>query len=140
MAVRLLSTCRVRRCDGECVGTICTLQPSILTTCADIAVGYNTPQSVPDPFANIPQSTFGGLTGSGFRVAGAGGLANIASILGASGITLRPVEDDDSETSSDDSPAAIEGAEPSKPVPEVNQDVNVSRQSQDKGDDKPNGA
>lgn len=95
----------------------------------DNGVGYNTPQSVPDPFANIPQSTFGGLTGSGFRVAGAGGLANIASILGASGITLRPVEDDDSETSSDDSPAAIEGAEPSKPVPEVNQDVNVRLRS-----------
>lgn len=82
---------------------------------------------MPDPFANTPSSTFGGLTGSGFRVAGAGGLANIASILGASGITLRPVEDDDSEdSSSGDSPDLVEGGEPTKPVPNVNQDVNVS--------------
>ena len=39
----------------------------------------------------------GGFGAGGFRVAGAGGLANIASILGASGITLRAPEDSDEE-------------------------------------------
>lgn len=42
------------------------------------------------------------MSGSGFRVAGSGGLANIASILGASGITFRPVEDDSDDESSGD--------------------------------------
>ena len=55
-------------------------------------VGYNTPESVADVF---PPSS--GLGGSGFRVGGAGGLANIASILGASGITFKTPEDDSDE-------------------------------------------
>ena len=54
-------------------------------------VGYTTPESVADVF---PPSTGGG---SGFRVGGAGGLANIASILGASGITFKAPEDDSDE-------------------------------------------
>lgn len=61
------------------------------------AVGYDTPETIPDVFANLPSSNLGGigaLTGAGFRVAGAGGLANIASILGASNITFKPAADD----------------------------------------------
>lgn len=34
---------------------------------------------------------------SGFRLSGVGGLANIGSILGASGITFRTVDDSDEE-------------------------------------------
>lgn len=60
-------------------------------------VGYDTPESIPDIFGLAPQSSMGGLGGAGFRVAGAGGLANIASILGASGITFRPADDSDDE-------------------------------------------
>lgn len=64
----------------------------------DNKVGYNTPESVPDVFQNTPASSLGGLAGSGFRVGGAGGgLANIASILGASGITFKTPEDDSDE-------------------------------------------
>ncbi len=67
-------------------------------------VGYNTPESVPDVFGHIQASSgLGGLTGAGFRVAGAGSIANIASILGASGLTLRPVSGDDEEDSDTDS-------------------------------------
>jgi hypothetical protein len=53
---------------------------------------------VPDIFGQAQPSTgLGALTGQGFRSAGAGGLANIASILGASGITLRQADDSDEE-------------------------------------------
>ena len=67
------------------------------------AVGYDTPQTVPDPFANLPHnpSPAISLSGAGFRVAGAGGLANLASILGASGIAsglnFKSMEDSDDE-------------------------------------------
>lgn len=62
-------------------------------------VGHDTPTSIPDVFAHLQttSSGMGGLTGSGFRVAGAGGLANIASMLGASKIMFRPAEDSDDE-------------------------------------------
>lgn len=64
----------------------------------DNKVGYDTPESVPDVFQSSPASaSIGGLAGSGFRVGGAGGLANIASILGASGITFKTPEDDSDE-------------------------------------------
>lgn len=66
---------------------------------SDVSVGRDTPASIPDVFAHLQNTTpsLGGLTGSGFRVAGAGGLANIASILGASGIKFRPADDSDDE-------------------------------------------
>ncbi|WWD05408.1 hypothetical protein V865_003485 [Kwoniella europaea PYCC6329] len=62
-------------------------------------VGYDTPESVPDIFGQNQASSGPGnaLSSSGFRVAGAGGLANIASILGASGITFRPAYDSDDD-------------------------------------------
>nr|XP_019050701.1 PP2Cc protein phosphatase [Kwoniella bestiolae CBS 10118]OCF29631.1 PP2Cc protein phosphatase [Kwoniella bestiolae CBS 10118] len=69
----------------------------------DNKVGYDTPASVPDIFGQSQASTGprNALSSSGFRVAGAGGLANIASILGASGITFKPEpydsDDDDDE-------------------------------------------
>lgn len=44
----------------------------------------------------------GALTGSGFRVAGAGGLANIASMLGASNIMFRPAGAEDSDEDDED--------------------------------------
>lgn len=67
----------------------------------DNKVGYDTPESVPDVFAASPASaSMGGLAGGGFRVGGAGGLANIASILGASGITFKTPEDDSDEDES----------------------------------------
>jgi protein phosphatase 2C family protein 2/3 len=44
----------------------------------------------------------GALTGSGFRVAGAGGLANIASMLGASNIMFRPAGAEDSDDDDED--------------------------------------
>jgi len=67
-------------------------------------VGRDTPASIPDVFAHLQNTTpgLGGLTGSGFRVAGAGGLANIASILGASGIKFRPADDSDDEEESEE--------------------------------------
>jgi len=61
------------------------------------AVGYDTPESIPDVFCQAQSSNLGGISGAGFRVAGAGGLANIASILGASGITFKPADDSDDE-------------------------------------------
>jgi protein phosphatase 2C family protein 2/3 len=70
----------------------------------DNQVGYPTPESVPDVFANQPSSTLSGLGGGGFRVGGAGGgLANIASILGASGITFKTADDDSEEEEEDES-------------------------------------
>ncbi|WWC88178.1 uncharacterized protein L201_003083 [Kwoniella dendrophila CBS 6074] len=65
----------------------------------DNKVGYDTPASVPDIFGQSQASSGQGnaLSSSGFRVAGAGGLANIASILGASGITFRPAYDSDDD-------------------------------------------
>jgi protein phosphatase 2C family protein 2/3 len=59
--------------------------------------GYDTPESVPDVFGQAPTTTFGSLTGAGFRGAGAGGLANIASILGANGITFKQPDDSDDD-------------------------------------------
>nr|ODO02644.1 PP2Cc protein phosphatase [Cryptococcus depauperatus CBS 7855] len=65
-------------------------------------IGHDTPESIPDIFPenSAPSNPF---KGTGFRVAGgAGGLANIASILGASGITFRPAygsDDDDDDDS-----------------------------------------
>jgi protein phosphatase 2C family protein 2/3 len=76
------------------------------STGADIYIldGYDTPENVPDIFGQAPATTgsrMGGLTGAGFR-SGAGGLANIASILGASGITLRQADDSDDEDEDDE--------------------------------------
>jgi len=63
-----------------------------LLTCP---VGRDTPESIPDVFGPPrPAVDFGG---GGFRFASAGGLANIASILGASGITFRTADDSDEE-------------------------------------------
>lgn len=68
-----------------------------------MAVGHDTPVSVPDIFGqNQNAGMGGGLGGIGFgggqfRLAGQGGLANIASILGASGITLRQQDDSDED-------------------------------------------
>lgn len=79
---------------------------------ADWAVGYDTPASVPDVFAESQVSAIGGgLTGSGFRVAGAGGLANIASILGASGIRFRPADDSDDEDEAEASISAVSSSD-----------------------------
>lgn len=58
-------------------------------------MGYDTPDSIPDVFGQAQSTNLGGITGAGFRVAGASGLANIASMLGASGITFKhPINDD----------------------------------------------
>lgn len=62
----------------------------------DNKIGRDTPESIPDIFSQA-QPAVGGISGGGFRIAGAGGLANIASILGASGITFRTAEDSDEE-------------------------------------------
>lgn len=51
-----------------------------------------------------------GLSSGGFRVAGAGGLANIASILGASGISFK-TSVDDSDDSDDEEIHIIGGGE-----------------------------
>ncbi|KAK8865620.1 hypothetical protein IAR55_000764 [Kwoniella newhampshirensis] len=59
-------------------------------------IGYDTPESVPDIFGQAPPTNTNALSSAGFR-AGAGGLANIASILGASGITFRPTYDSDDD-------------------------------------------
>jgi protein phosphatase 2C family protein 2/3 len=58
-------------------------------------VGRDTPESIPDIFG--PPRAPVEFGGGGFRFAGAGGLANIASILGASGITFRTADDSDEE-------------------------------------------
>ncbi|ORX34096.1 phosphatase 2C-domain-containing protein [Kockovaella imperatae] len=64
-------------------------------------VGYDTPESIPDVFAQVAQqsslSGISGFGGGGFRVTGAGGLANIASILGASGLSFRRVDENDED-------------------------------------------
>jgi protein phosphatase 2C family protein 2/3 len=78
--------------EEECVNLVTKYNPVLI-----VVVGYDTPESVPDVFGLAQSSGMGGLTGAGFRVAGAGGLANIASILGASGITFRPADDSDDE-------------------------------------------
>ncbi|BEI90186.1 uncharacterized protein CcaverHIS019_0302560 [Cutaneotrichosporon cavernicola] len=62
----------------------------------DNKVGRDTPESIPDIFGQAPPSV-GGFSGGGFRIAGAGGLVNIASILGASGITFKTPDDDDDD-------------------------------------------
>lgn len=73
-------------------------------------IGHDTPQSVPDVFGNTQAPAgISGLTGAGFRVAGAGGLASIANILGASGINLRPVSDSD-DSDEDDSDSNGDGS------------------------------
>ncbi|KAK4684189.1 protein phosphatase PTC2/3, partial [Tremellales sp. Uapishka_1] len=65
-------------------------------------VGHDTPESVPDIFGlTQPSQNLGGITGAGFR-AGGGGLANIASILGASGITFKQPDDSDDDDDDDD--------------------------------------
>ncbi|WVN85534.1 uncharacterized protein L203_100681 [Cryptococcus depauperatus CBS 7841] len=64
-------------------------------------IGHDTPESIPDIFPEnaAPSNPF---KGTGFRVAGgAGGLANIASILGASGITFRPAYGSDNDDDDD---------------------------------------
>ncbi|KAL7423596.1 Protein phosphatase 2C 2 [Cryptotrichosporon argae] len=70
----------------------------------DNKVGRDTPLSIPDVFGHAQNSggtntgiSLAGLAGSGFRVGGAGGLANIASILNASGITFKQPDDSDDE-------------------------------------------
>ncbi|GMK58205.1 hypothetical protein CspeluHIS016_0502370 [Cutaneotrichosporon spelunceum] len=62
----------------------------------DNKVGRDTPESIPDVFGQAPPSV-GGFSSGGFRIAGTGGLVNIASILGASGITFRTADDDDDD-------------------------------------------
>lgn len=75
-------------------------------------VGHDTPESIPDVFPESSGPSNGGFAGSGFRVAGgAGGLANIASILGASGITFRPAYDSDD----DDDGIQLIGDSPTSP-------------------------
>jgi len=71
----------------------------------DKKIGYDTPERVADVFAPASSTPgLGALTGAGFRVAGQGGLANIASLLGASGMRLQQVDDsDDDESSNEDS-------------------------------------
>lgn len=64
----------------------------------DNKIGRDTPESIPDIFGQAqPSVGGGGFSGGGFRIAGAGGLVNIASILGASGITFRTADDDDDD-------------------------------------------
>lgn len=64
----------------------------------DKKIGYDTPESVPDVFPNQPPAPSGGLGMGGYRIGGAGGgLANIASILSAQGITFRTPEEDSDE-------------------------------------------
>ena len=61
-------------------------------------IGYDTPESVPDVFPNQPAAPSGGIGMGGYRIGGAGGgLANIASILSAQGITFRTPEEDSDE-------------------------------------------
>ncbi|KAL0252954.1 hypothetical protein I308_102348 [Cryptococcus tetragattii IND107] len=75
-------------------------------------IGHDTPESIPDVFPESSGPSNGGFAGSGFRVAGgAGGLANIASILGASGITFRPAYDSDD----DDDGIQLIGDSPTSP-------------------------
>lgn len=64
---------------------------------ADSEVGRDTPESIPDVFGHSQAATGGVGGGGGFRVAGAGGLVSIASILGASGITFRTADDNDDD-------------------------------------------
>jgi len=75
------------------------------STCS-CSVGHDTPESIPDIFGQSQTSSIGGFGGGfgggGFRVAGAGGLANIASILGASGITLAQHDSEDSDDDDDE--------------------------------------
>lgn len=61
-----------------------------------MTVGRDTPESIPDVFGP-PRASSVDFAGSGFRFAGAGGLANIASILGASGITFKAADDSDED-------------------------------------------
>ena len=64
----------------------------------DKKIGYDTPASVPDVFPDQPAAPSGGLGMGGYRIGGAGGgLANIASILSAQGITFRTPEEDSDE-------------------------------------------
>jgi protein phosphatase 2C family protein 2/3 len=64
----------------------------------DKKIGYDTPESVPDVFPNQPAAPSGGIGMGGYRIGGAGGgLANIASILSAQGITFRTPEEDSDE-------------------------------------------
>jgi protein phosphatase 2C family protein 2/3 len=69
----------------------------------------------------------------GFRVAGAGGLANIASILGASGITFKPSDDSD-EDEDDEDDLQIIGDESQSDVPESKiKEINQNSYIDDKG-------
>lgn len=64
----------------------------------DKKIGYDTPESVPDVFPNQPAAPSGGIGMGGYRIGGGGGgLANIASILSAQGITFRTPEEDSDE-------------------------------------------
>lgn len=69
-------------------------------------VGHQTPESLPELFTNSnPSQGFAGLTGGGpggFRVSGAGGLANIASMLGAGNITFNNAAADDDDSDEDE--------------------------------------
>lgn len=60
-------------------------------------VGRDTPESIPDVFGQSQSPVGGGFGGGGggFRIAGAGGLANIVNILGASGIRFQTADDDE---------------------------------------------
>lgn len=61
------------------------------------SVGRDTPESIPDVFGQSQSPVGGGFGGGGggFRIAGAGGLANIVNILGASGIRFQTADDDE---------------------------------------------
>lgn len=64
---------------------------------ANATVGRDTPESIPDVFGQSQSPVGGGFGGGGggFRIAGAGGLANIVNILGASGIRFQTADDDE---------------------------------------------
>jgi hypothetical protein len=61
----------------------------------------------------------GALTGSGFRVAGAGGLSSIANMLGASNIKFRPAEDSDDDDDEDEQMGSVRQVEDADKVSEV---------------------
>ncbi|WWC60621.1 uncharacterized protein I303_103195 [Kwoniella dejecticola CBS 10117] len=116
-------------------------------------VGYDTPAFVPDIFGQKQASQTGGagnaLSSSGFRVGGAGGLANIASILGASGITFRPAydsDDDDDELQIIGDDGQVLDANADKPEPGLIDNKGVEGKTKPKDvtdeidDDKPEAA
>lgn len=78
---------------------------------ANPPVGRDTPESIPDVFGQSQSPVGGGFggAGGGFRIAGAGGLANIVNILGASGIRFQTADDDEDGELHIVDPSAAEG-------------------------------